>query len=208
MSCYFTADNHFGHKRIQYFEAQNRSVFETTRDMDEFMIKAWNKTVKKDDTIYHLGDFALAPKNRKKEIMEQLNGYKIVIRGNHDAGPIHMKEIGFDEVYNWMTLKLIREELPDKRLLLVHDSGKFLKRRVDNVIDYIICGHVHSNWKRKQNAVNVGVDVWDFLPIALPAALNVFNLDLDGKWKLEVDHIPKWKGATASQEIYSVCEKL
>lgn len=205
---FLTSDQHFSHKRIQYFEANNRSGFETVRDMDDYMIKAWNKVVKKDDTVYHLGDFALAPKSRKKEIMEQLNGYKIVIRGNHDAGPIHMKEIGFDEVYNWMTLKLIREELPDKRLLLVHDSDKFLNRRVDNIIDFILCGHVHSNWKCKQNAVNVGVDVWDFLPITLPAALNVLGYDLSGIWKLEVDHIPKWKGATASQEIYSVCEKL
>lgn len=205
MKTWFTADQHFGHTRILYFEAQNRGHFEDVRDMDEFMIQAWNSVVSKDDVVYHLGDFALAPKNRKKEIIKQLNGYKIAIRGNHDAGPIHMKEIGFNEVYNWMTLNLIRDELPDKRILLIHESNGFLKNKADkNVFDYILCGHVHSNWKRRGNAVNVGVDEWKFLPIELPTALNVFQLDLTGQWELTVDRIPKWKGATANQEIYSL----
>jgi calcineurin-like phosphoesterase family protein len=207
MTTWFTADQHFGHVRIQHFEAKNRGHFKGVRDMDDFMIERWNSVVKKDDVVYHLGDFALAPKRRKQEIVQQLNGYKISIRGNHDAGPFHMKEIGFQEVYPWMTLNLTREELPNKRILLVHEATKFLKRREGSVIDYIVCGHVHSNWKRKQNAVNVGVDVWEFLPISLPTALAVFNLDLTGVYDLTVDRVPKWKGATASQEIYSVCEK-
>ena len=173
--------------------------------MDEFMIQTWNSVVKKNDTVYHLGDFALAPKNRKKEIVRQLHGYKIAIRGNHDAGPIHMKEIGFDEVYTWMVLNLTREELPDKRILLIHEATRFLKKTGDeNAFDYILCGHVHSNWKRRQNAVNVGVDQWEFFPIELSTALAVFQLDLTGKWDLNVDRIPKWKGATAAQELYSL----
>jgi calcineurin-like phosphoesterase family protein len=173
--------------------------------MDQFMIQAWNSVVKKDDLVYHLGDFALAPKNRKKEIVRQLHGYKIAIRGNHDAGPFHMKEIGFDENYPWMSLNLTREELPDKRILLIHDAAKYLKGSgKQDAFDYILCGHVHSNWKRRQIAINVGVDVWEFFPIALPTALNVFNVDLSGKWDLTVDRVPKWKGATASQEIYSL----
>lgn len=27
-------------------------------------------------------------------------------------------------------------------------------------------GHVHGNWEGTANSVNVGVDVWDFYPIA------------------------------------------
>ncbi|TDR36701.1 hypothetical protein [Aquamicrobium defluvii] len=28
-------------------------------------------------------------------------------------------------------------------------------------------GHVHERWRGTRNSVNVGVDVWDFLPICL-----------------------------------------
>ena len=205
MDIWFTSDQHWGHERIRYFEAKNRKMFESTRDMDEYMIETWNKVVKKDDLVYYLGDFALAPKNRKKEIMAHLNGHKISIRGNHDSGPIHMKEIGFSEAYNWMTLNLERDGLPNKRILLIHDSNDFLRKSGEkNNIDYILCGHVHSNWRKRQNVVNVGVDLWGFYPIDLPTALGVLGVDLTGDWNLSVDRVPKWRGATALQEIYSL----
>lgn len=173
--------------------------------MDDFMIATWNKVVHENDTVYYLGDFALAPKVRKKEILSELNGYKVAIRGNHDAGPLHMREIGFDEVYSWLILKLERAELLDKKLLLIHDVNGFLRKAgPKNVFDYILCGHVHSNWKKRQNAVNVGVDQWAFKPISLPTALAVFNLDLSDKWNLRVEREPRWKGATAPDEIYSL----
>lgn len=31
-------------------------------------------------------------------------------------------------------------------------------------------GHVHGNWRGSRNAVNVGVDVWGFAPVALKDA--------------------------------------
>jgi len=33
-------------------------------------------------------------------------------------------------------------------------------------------GHMHQNWKGSRNSVNVGVDVWDFRPVAVPDILN------------------------------------
>lgn len=28
-------------------------------------------------------------------------------------------------------------------------------------------GHVHNNWKGSNNSFNVGVDVWDFMPVSI-----------------------------------------
>lgn len=51
---------------------------------DEWLIDLWNKTVKKQDSIYILGDFCLGNRDRTEQILKRLNGKKYLIRGNHD----------------------------------------------------------------------------------------------------------------------------
>lgn len=80
---YFTSDLHFGHKNILQFQ-KNRK-FESIEEMDKTLIKNWNNKVKDNDEIYILGDFTL----KKDEeyilnILNQLNGKKYLIKGNHD----------------------------------------------------------------------------------------------------------------------------
>ena len=50
---FFIADTHFGHKNI--IEYENRP-FLTTEEMDNALIVNWNKTVKKTDKIFILGN--------------------------------------------------------------------------------------------------------------------------------------------------------
>ena len=52
---WFTSDTHFGHYNI--IKYCNRP-FSSTDEMDNIMITNWNKSVKPNDTIYHLGDFS------------------------------------------------------------------------------------------------------------------------------------------------------
>lgn len=81
MRIFVIADTHFGHENIiQYCNRPFRSVDE----MDNALIKNWNAAVTQQDTIIHLGDFMIGRKERCKEIVKQLNGKKILIKGNHD----------------------------------------------------------------------------------------------------------------------------
>jgi calcineurin-like phosphoesterase family protein len=48
------------------------------------MIKAWNSVVSPRDKVYHLGDVAM-PKKRSLDILGELNGDKVLIKGNHDT---------------------------------------------------------------------------------------------------------------------------
>ena len=51
---------------------------------DQWLINKWNSTVRKQDTVYFLGDFCLRNKEYTENILRQLKGKKFLIRGNHD----------------------------------------------------------------------------------------------------------------------------
>lgn len=95
---YFIADTHFNHPNI--IKYCNRP-FKNTYEMNEYIIQKWNSVVKKDDTVYHLGDVGFGSLQEVKSLVERLNGTKILLKGNHDfkIGTNTWKEIGFSEVY-------------------------------------------------------------------------------------------------------------
>lgn len=81
MKVFIISDTHFGHENIIRY--CNRP-FRTVEEMDEAMIKNWNAVVTNKDVVIHLGDFCLTNKERCIEILNKLNGKKILIKGNHD----------------------------------------------------------------------------------------------------------------------------
>lgn len=95
---YFTSDLHFGHaKAIRYC----KRPFASLEEMDRSLIDNWNSVVSKEDTVYVVGDFSFYNKAKTKAIVEQLNGTKVLILGNHDN---HSRswytDIGFNIVYD------------------------------------------------------------------------------------------------------------
>ena len=146
---FITADNHFGHKNI--IKYANRP-FKTVEEMDRVMIENWNKVVGEDDIIYHLGDFALAPSSYIKEILDNLNGYKILIMGNHDRGINRMKRLGFDEVYKGIikTPRIMSHypiELSKYPQLNVGvDVWGYTPIPLPSSTNVIYCAHVHDRW--------------------------------------------------------------
>lgn len=77
---YFTSDLHFNHenlcKSIRKVDAQISN---------ELIIKNWNKTVSKRDTVYILGDITMEKHQDIANIMSKLQGNKVLIGGNHDV---------------------------------------------------------------------------------------------------------------------------
>lgn len=83
---FFISDTHFGHANMITFvnyDGTRMRPFNSVEECDELMIENWNKIVKPTDRIYHLGDVVYKCKNRD-EIMQRLNGEKVLIKGNHD----------------------------------------------------------------------------------------------------------------------------
>lgn len=92
-------DTHFDHKNIiQYC---NRP-----EDFSQQIIDNWNKLVKPDDIVLHLGDVAW-PKFYQEHSFKELPGKKILIRGNHDEGSIfYFMNHGFDFACDAVDLKV------------------------------------------------------------------------------------------------------
>ena len=94
MKTYITSDLHFGHKRIKLFCPGPRARFSNDIDeMNEQMIIEWNDIVNIEDTVYILGDVAFLPSEQSVNILNRLNGTKILIEGNHDRKSL--KDLNF-----------------------------------------------------------------------------------------------------------------
>ena len=85
---FLISDTHFGHSAaVLLFKNENGTPlrdFPTVEECDEFMVAQWNKVVSPKDKVYHLGDVVMPKNHRSLQILERLNGTKVLIKGNHD----------------------------------------------------------------------------------------------------------------------------
>ena len=79
---FFTSDTHFGHNKSFITEPRG---FTTADEMNEAIIERWNKVVKPNDIVYHLGDVFLNNNEIGVECFKHLNGQIFMIWGNHDS---------------------------------------------------------------------------------------------------------------------------
>jgi len=156
------SDTHFGHEKICLFKREDGSPlrpFSHADEMDEFMVKAWNERVKPSDKVYHLGDVAI--RRKSLEILNRLNGDKVLIRGNHDIFKLpdytkHFRDIRAYHVMNGMVLSHVP----------IHSGS--LERFGCN-----IHGHLHANRVMMKTFkmvpdpayMNVCVEHTDYAPI-------------------------------------------
>lgn len=132
INTWYISDTHFNHNKI--IEYCNRP-FSNVEQMNETMIKRWNSVVRKDDIVYHLGDFGFGNKEEITDIVKKLNGKIFLIKGNHC---IHnnqwYRDCGFVEVYD---CPIIIKDF----LVLSHEPLPFVMNQV-----YVnLFGHVHTS---------------------------------------------------------------
>jgi len=166
---FFTADTHFGHKNvIPYCERP----FADVDAMTVGLIDRWNAVVKDGDEVFVLGDFSFYGSGKTHDILANLHGSKILIRGNHDDIKSAEKAVrlGF---FQWAPSG--RVELGGTEFALSHypylgqgdstEVERFADRRLTDNGGWLLHGHVHREWKQKGRMINVGVDVWGLAPV-------------------------------------------
>lgn len=161
MTIWYTADTHFGHENIL---SHCKRPFSSVAQMDATLIENMWKVVGPEDQLWIVGDFAFGAKAKDPAYLEniflQLPGAeKHLIIGNHDLEPTLQLP--------WTSASHL-VELPDGPnghsntlchypMITWHHARKGALQ---------LFGHVHNNWKGSNNSVNVGVDVWDFMPMS------------------------------------------
>lgn len=126
---WFIGDTHFGHKNILKYEPYYRN-FKNIDEHNEALIDNWNKVVRPNDTIFHLGDFCFGRRNI--HIAGRLNGKKRLVMGNHDVYDPREYLLYFQSLHGMIFYK---------EFVLSH-----MPCRVDASRAFVnIHGHLHSN---------------------------------------------------------------
>lgn len=86
---YFTSDTHYNHENIASKNCSKWKTgyrdYDSLKEMNEDIVKNFNKTLKEDDTLYHLGDWSFGGINSIYDFYKQLRCKNIhLITGNHD----------------------------------------------------------------------------------------------------------------------------
>lgn len=176
---FFTSDLHLGHARINELAGR---PFDSTYEMNYELVDNWNNIVAPGDQVFILGDLAMGKlTDTLSDWVAQLNGFKVLICGNHDRPFIgnSAKERAKARLYHDAGIDVILPGEPT----FVNVGGFVLPachfpyegdsqyedrydefRPIDNG-DVLIHGHVHESWKMSGRQVNVGTDVWRFTPV-------------------------------------------
>lgn len=93
------ADLHFGHNNI--IKYCNRP-FKDVDEMDNAIVNNWNSVVNDKDLVYVLGDVSFYGKEKTKELISRLKGYKLLVIGNHDRRKTKTwwHDVGFNFVFD------------------------------------------------------------------------------------------------------------
>ena len=158
MKDFVTSDLHLFHDVILTYRK-----YKSHNKHNEDLIFKWNQTVSKHDRVFILGDLTLKKGDNRsiiENVLNRLNGTKILILGNHDEfKPFTYIDMGFQSVH---TSLMYRDDI-----LMIHDPA--VSTFVPNLT--VLCGHVHELFTREKNCINVGLDVRFMQPVLIDALL-------------------------------------
>jgi calcineurin-like phosphoesterase family protein len=153
--------------------------------MDKTLIENWNKAVFDNDMVYILGDISWYQSDQTVKIFEQLNGHKVLIKGNHDKISPQLAKC-FDKICDYL-------EINDNntRVVMSHYPMPFWNGQFRDSVH--LYGHVHINhqwhimesWMKEARALqdipmrvyNVGcmLDYMNYTPRTLDEIIEGYN---------------------------------
>ena len=161
---YFTADSHFCDE-VTLKRAYR--PFDSIEEMDNTIINNWNRIAKKDDIIYHLGDFtSYTPyikniyENAFKKVKE-INAKVILISGNNETRIMNeVFEGSFDRFKKYLLDLGFYDVIKDSLYLNLNNNKIFLNHYplAADKFCFNLFGHIHNLSFAKKFGINVGVD--------------------------------------------------
>ena len=161
MAIFFTADTHFGHSNVIKYD---KRPFADSAEMNEVLVRNWNKVVSPNDTVYHLGDLSLLRPERTRDILDSLNGKICLIRGNHEKSAEHKLCV---DRFEWIKDYFFLGLNGGIKIALFHYAMRVWDRC--HYGSWHFYGHSHGRLPSPENlfALDVGVDCWNYTPVSL-----------------------------------------
>lgn len=177
---FFTSDTHFCHNQGFLYEPRG---FSSIEEHDETIVENWNKVVKPEDRVIHLGDVMLNDNEKGIEYIKRLNGEICIVWGNHDTDA--RKELlsilpnvivlGYAHVFKYKKLSIYLSHYPS---LTANYDDKRLSQHVIN-----LHGHTHqqANFLYPNNPFmyHVGVDSHNCTPVHIDEVMT----DIRQRWQ-------------------------
>lgn len=112
MTTWIGSDIHINHRNILKYCPERRlglpfpdtepEVDAMVQTMNNLIRDNWNSMVAPDDEVWIIGDFAMGKIEKAPDYIRSLNGYKNLVRGNHDETiikRIHEKREGYTDLF-------------------------------------------------------------------------------------------------------------
>ncbi len=156
---WFTADTHFNHAGMLKFKRADdtyvRPDFRDLNHMNEVLTHNWNKAVRAQDKVYHLGDVVMGPKGAYAKILSRLAGHKRLVLGNHDDPKLLAPF--FEKIVLWRNFKewdFICSHVP-------------LREDTFRKVNFNVHGHIHQNTEPTIRHACVSVEQTGYAPVHL-----------------------------------------
>ena len=146
--------------------------FSHVDEMTDKMITAWNEVVTKDDTVYHLGNFAHDPKTAQ-DAMLRLNGKILFCLGEHDQA-IEMLDSKNMLRPGCQIVKCIEQDNANQCIVSYYPLAAWPNKRKKW---FSVIGYPAKSFKSdpKKIIINVSTDLWGHKPQELPKLLEIFQ---------------------------------
>lgn len=171
---FFISDTHFSHTNVIKY---SKRPFVHAAEMNNALMKNWNKVVKPGDTVYHLGDFAFEKQTDVRARCAFLNGQKHLILGNHDKEIVkHRNKLlecgAFASIQEYKEIKY-----EDRKFVLFHYGMRVWNKSHHGSIH--LYGHSHGSLPPHGLSVDVGVDskeiTSEYRPVSIEEIVSYMN---------------------------------
>lgn len=162
---WFTSDLHLSHTNVI---SMNNRPFRSVQQMNEEIIKRWNKKIAPNDVVYVLGDVCWGWNSQKiKETFSKMNGIKYLIYGNHDRIKNHELANVWAEIVPYKRINIDNESIVLSHYPILDWDRAYHK-------GYHLYGHCHGMLDLReftklmkhnnQRCMDVGVDTHNYYP--------------------------------------------
>lgn len=163
---FVVADTHFLDEHLLGVDKFAPRPFDSVEAMDQAIIDHWNQRVKEKDIVYHLGDIAVDYTKPPKigdqhvfDILQQLNGRLILIKGNHDRRDLFK----YLAAHNYEYAGHPKFSFHDVGKLIKYDHHQLYMTHYPMMMGiapqiWNLHGHIHHYMVPTKTNINVGID--------------------------------------------------